>query len=433
MSMLCGSRARLRGKGTSRMTANVLQYSRVVPSHRTALNEFQVIKNFARIKDIIKTTTLIQRYERPDVRRIRLFEEYIYFKKWNYMKYCTEVLKHGLKHNLPLASMDRAKEETSILPALAVQQKLAQNASPLHRITQCLTLQQEVSLSDWVRSKCWRQDEDQSSSRGRCGQLAQPTFFLRQAIEGLPAGSRLCTWRARFSRREVTLLNRLKVWVQDEFGNELVGRALPELFSDDLRKSALSMLPTGSCVIEKEQTSGGIVLTFLLTNGLHEMGQEKEDLQNGHYKALIPAFFPRDDGYSESELLRQWDRYWDGGERDTMFAEDIIEGGLVNKDDETLSDVSGVEMLAKAQVALRPETSTNVEISFTPEWEDKRTVSPAERLFHPQLIKRDNESTREVRKTAEARQTEKVVGEVVGGAVAPQEKPIKPRAVFSRR
>jgi hypothetical protein len=44
------------------------------------------------------------RYREKDVwRRNRLLGESAYFKKWHYMKYCCQLIKHAIKNNLTFA------------------------------------------------------------------------------------------------------------------------------------------------------------------------------------------------------------------------------------------------------------------------------------------------------------------------------------------
>lgn len=55
------------------------------------------------------------RYREKDVwRRNRLLGESVYFKKWSYIKYCCEMIKHATKNDLKLARpMDPTDEMKS--------------------------------------------------------------------------------------------------------------------------------------------------------------------------------------------------------------------------------------------------------------------------------------------------------------------------------
>jgi hypothetical protein len=56
---------------------------------------------FARINGIMKEQYFTTRYREKDVwRRNRLLGESAYFKKWHYIKYACQVIKHATKNNL---------------------------------------------------------------------------------------------------------------------------------------------------------------------------------------------------------------------------------------------------------------------------------------------------------------------------------------------
>merc|ERR1719353_2653201 len=64
------------------------------------------VKNYSRCKGVVKRLPLImQREERHEqaAYRNRWHREFIYWRKWAYLKYAVEHIKYALKHKKPLA------------------------------------------------------------------------------------------------------------------------------------------------------------------------------------------------------------------------------------------------------------------------------------------------------------------------------------------
>ena len=95
------------------------QFAKEVPNgvKADAIYRRYVVK-FARINGIMKEQYYTTRYREKDVwRRNRVLGEAAYFKKWHYVKYCCQLIKHAVKNNLtlglPFDSSDEMKLETS--------------------------------------------------------------------------------------------------------------------------------------------------------------------------------------------------------------------------------------------------------------------------------------------------------------------------------
>ena len=78
------------------------QFSRIVPkgAKADAIYRRYVVK-FARINGVMKDQYFTTRFREKNVwRRNRLLGESAYFKKWHYVKYCCELIKHSTKNGL---------------------------------------------------------------------------------------------------------------------------------------------------------------------------------------------------------------------------------------------------------------------------------------------------------------------------------------------
>jgi len=73
------------------------QYSEIVPKNANVLQRFANVKNFARTKNITRTQKLIEFREKPTTRRTRLDQERVYYQKWHYLKYCTQMIHYATR------------------------------------------------------------------------------------------------------------------------------------------------------------------------------------------------------------------------------------------------------------------------------------------------------------------------------------------------
>lgn len=92
------------GRVTSMVGHERTQFAKTVPkgAKADAIYRRYVVK-FARINGIMKDQYFTTRYREKDVwRRNRLLGESAYFKKWHYVKYCCQLIKHATKHDLTL-------------------------------------------------------------------------------------------------------------------------------------------------------------------------------------------------------------------------------------------------------------------------------------------------------------------------------------------
>lgn len=104
-----------KGRVTAAVAHDKTQFSKIVPkgAKADAIYRRYVVK-FARINGIMKEQYFSTRYREKDVwRRNRLLGESAYFKKWHYVKYCCQLIKHAVKNNLtfalPLDSSDECR------------------------------------------------------------------------------------------------------------------------------------------------------------------------------------------------------------------------------------------------------------------------------------------------------------------------------------
>jgi hypothetical protein len=91
-----------KGRVTAGVAHDKTQFSKIVPkgAKADAIYRRYVVK-FARINGIMKDQYFTTRYREKDVwRRNRLLGESAYFKKWHYVKYCCQLIKHATKNNL---------------------------------------------------------------------------------------------------------------------------------------------------------------------------------------------------------------------------------------------------------------------------------------------------------------------------------------------
>jgi len=78
------------------------QFAKIVPkgAKADAIYRRHVVK-LARINGIMKEQYFTTRFREKDVwRRNRVLGESAYFKKWHYVKYCCQLIKHATKNNL---------------------------------------------------------------------------------------------------------------------------------------------------------------------------------------------------------------------------------------------------------------------------------------------------------------------------------------------
>jgi hypothetical protein len=95
------------------------QFTKVVPKgvKADAIYRRYVVK-FARINGIMKEQYYTTRYREKDVwRRNRVLGESAYFKKWHYVKYCCQLIKHAVKNNLTLGLPFDSSDEMKVTNA----------------------------------------------------------------------------------------------------------------------------------------------------------------------------------------------------------------------------------------------------------------------------------------------------------------------------
>ena len=76
---------------------------------------FRSIFRNAKRKNVTQTQYIQARREKPCYKKQRLKQEKAYFKKWSYVKYCHQVVKHAMKHKLPFGQ--RLIKEADFRPA----------------------------------------------------------------------------------------------------------------------------------------------------------------------------------------------------------------------------------------------------------------------------------------------------------------------------
>jgi hypothetical protein len=102
-----------KGRVTAGVANDKTQFSKIVPkgAKADAIYRRYVVK-FARINGIMKEQYFTTRFREKDVcRRNRILGESAYFKKWHYIKYCCQLIKHATKNNLTFGlGFDRSDE-----------------------------------------------------------------------------------------------------------------------------------------------------------------------------------------------------------------------------------------------------------------------------------------------------------------------------------
>ena len=106
-----------KGRVTAAVAHDKTQFSKIVPkgAKADAIYRRYVVK-FARINGIMKDQYFTTRYREKDVwRRNRLLGESAYFKKWHYMKYCCQLIKHAVKNDLTFGLAFDPLDEMKVL------------------------------------------------------------------------------------------------------------------------------------------------------------------------------------------------------------------------------------------------------------------------------------------------------------------------------
>ena len=102
-----------KGRVTSSIAHDKTQFSKIVPkgAKADAIYRRYIVK-FARINGIMKDQYFTTRFREKDVwRRNRLLGESAYFKKWHYVKYCCQLIKHAVENDLTLGQpFDRSDD-----------------------------------------------------------------------------------------------------------------------------------------------------------------------------------------------------------------------------------------------------------------------------------------------------------------------------------
>ena len=114
-----------KGRVTAATAHDKTQFSKIVPkgAKADAVYRRYVVK-FARINGVMKDQYFTTRFREKDVwRRNRLLGESAYFKKWHYLKYCCQLIKHAVKNNLTFGLPFDASDEmrAPLKPAKDVQ------------------------------------------------------------------------------------------------------------------------------------------------------------------------------------------------------------------------------------------------------------------------------------------------------------------------
>lgn len=74
----------------------------VVPEPGKTLKAFAQLQRFAKQNGAMKRTFHIQRREFPCMARRRKMTERVYYAKWHWLKYCTQVVRYSVNRGLPL-------------------------------------------------------------------------------------------------------------------------------------------------------------------------------------------------------------------------------------------------------------------------------------------------------------------------------------------
>eukprot|EP00392_Amoebophrya_sp_AT5.2_P002467 g2472.t1 len=341
------SPARLRGgKGTCRQLNSVLQYTQAVTSLGSVAGAYRRVKRHA-VRNLIQkkmeSPLAIMKYrEKPKWARVRYGEEAVYYKKWFYMKYCAEVVKHGLEHKLPLVDVHQKETSTGIISGVnylsaSVTNRLLEGSALLHPNSRQEVGQmsvpgqrfrafagqvpKELTIAAFLEQGCLPVAPDVEADR---------VYQLARGFENLPRHCRLCTFGANFRVRELRAYTRSGVFVKDLYGNVVTLRGL------ELGASGV-LLPAGSVVLRTEaleDKSGGAVagggrgggavhkhVTFLLTEDYHLMLSPDIDSPNDEgYDVPFLASLPTDTGYSETRLAERWNAWHHNRKKDLASA-----------------------------------------------------------------------------------------------------------------
>ncbi|CAD7975823.1 unnamed protein product [Amoebophrya sp. A25] len=371
------SRPRFRGgKGTCRMTGSLLQYSDLV--HASVGGSLSRVKNFAqrnRIKWAMESNDAPLRWrEKPKWAKVRMLEEDVYYKKWSYMKYCSEVLRHGLENDLPLndmlnrndsadypttsTCMDNLACRSAMLPQ-SERRDIAGRAVPLRSLIYLGEIPIDMNVATFLEASCLPLSED-----------ADRVWQLENICDNLPKHARLYTWSASFNQGDLRRYSKAGVFARDNYGNvytkfglELDDGALlppgsialkteslppPSAFAED--GAPKRFLPLEDATAEERK-----FVTFLLTEDYHLLAESAPAEGTKGYEVPFLAAKPRDAGYSEAKLLERFDAYW---RRETVSK---VVGGRTAADGLLEEDEDVIEALAAAEKARALEAEAAAE------------------------------------------------------------------------
>jgi hypothetical protein len=105
-----------KGRVTSQVAHDKTQFSKIVPksAKADAIYRRYVVK-FARVNGVMKEQYFSTRFREKDVwRRNRLLGESAYFKKWHYLKYCCQLIKHAVNKDLTFGLPFDASDEMRV-------------------------------------------------------------------------------------------------------------------------------------------------------------------------------------------------------------------------------------------------------------------------------------------------------------------------------
>lgn len=146
-----------------------------------------------------------------------MYEESVYYKKWSYLKYCTEMIKYGLKHNLALraaTSSDRDSvnpyenmESRCSLPITATLFPLGKKVTPFRMGLEAVKIPVDMSVEEWVGLRFVRRLSGGAAGGTAAGEEGGASVEWRPAQRiantNLTRGHSLATWTAEMTPEEV--------------------------------------------------------------------------------------------------------------------------------------------------------------------------------------------------------------------------------------
>lgn len=130
-----------------------------------AIRQFNALRRMARQNDAIQKAARSVRREFPTHTRTINRQNQVYYSKWHYMKYCTQVIKYSLRRGLRLR--DEIEDEASV-----TQKPVFENIEPSSFGSGRFSERQYHKLQDSYKAEQKRQDQ----------QVAKETAFSEDEL-----------------------------------------------------------------------------------------------------------------------------------------------------------------------------------------------------------------------------------------------------------